>query len=133
MRATRRCEAGFGLIEVIFAMVILGVALIPIAGLSYTVARQSNRSAQVTMMGTLQQTLTARLQNIAFDSLPGRAGCVSGTRGVLVYTQCATITTVSAKLRRATVVITASGYRAPRPDTSVIDVARPSAASLLGK
>jgi prepilin-type N-terminal cleavage/methylation domain-containing protein len=122
----RRAEGpsgGFTLVEVLISLVIFSVVVLGIAGLSYQVARRSNRAtSDVLTMAVLFDT-SDRVETAAFDSLPTLAGCSNKVSGPITVSSCVTVTDVNWRLRNVTIVVTPQVAGA-RPDTMVVRRAR---------
>jgi type IV pilus assembly protein PilV len=90
-RTTRLPAAGFTLVEVIVAIVLLGVGLMGLAALSTTVTRANVQSSSLTTATALAQERAERLRTQDYDAV------VSGgdTRMVdnVAYTRSWTVTT----------------------------------------
>lgn len=121
-RNRKRPRSGFTLIEVIVAMVLLGIVLTMLASFSIGAATQMVELSQ----GDVRQAITAReinrLAALPYDSLPGAAGCRTITVANLAHTSCVTVTNGS-KNRTVRVIVTPprGGYA----DTLVIQRAAP--------
>ncbi|HEY2824624.1 MAG TPA: hypothetical protein VGI83_03675 [Gemmatimonadales bacterium] len=125
-KATR--TAGFAMVEVVIALVILSTVLIALGGIMFQMTRNGTKSANVTLRSGAMLTAEAWVQGLPYDSLASSTfvGCGSQTIGSVSYTRCLTYTDVTSTLRRAKVVITFSGLYAALPETLVVDRTKPS-------
>jgi prepilin-type N-terminal cleavage/methylation domain-containing protein len=103
------CSRGFTLIEVMVSMTILAVGVLILGGL----LTRSVRTAEAASAGSYQTAVmaaaAARLDAIPFDQLAAGTTCTTVTTLPMPHTQCVTVTNVSAKLRRVSVVVTPTG------------------------
>ena len=122
-RAVLGTRAGFTIVEIIVAMVLLGIVVTTIAGANVAILR---RNAGVSRSSVSALTLVRdanRLSVLPYDSLSSRAGCTSVPAQPNPYTRCITVST-SGSTKTVTIVLTptSSIYR---PDTVVIRRTKP--------
>lgn len=84
--------AGFTLIEVVVAMVLLAVVLTMLASFSMGTARQLVTLSRSDVRQAITLREVNRLAALPYDSLPAEAGCRTVTVANLVHTSCVTIT-----------------------------------------
>lgn len=111
---------GFTLMEVLVALSILTAAAAVMVAPLYRYAQRMDGMGLAQMRNGIVAQQVGRLTALPYDSLASRAGCVSVSRAPLAHTRCVTLTTVSAKQIRVTLVI-APVSSLVRPDTAVID------------
>lgn len=121
---------GVTLIEVMVALSILSVVLVSLSGLMFQMGRQTRRSGGVAARTAAVQSALSAIQTVPWDSLPTFAGCAADTTGTLSYTRCVNISTASARLRTATIVIVPDDPLL-RPDTVVVQRSKPRSISPL--
>ena len=116
---------GFSLIEALVALTILSIVLLALGTLMLRVSMQTRRSAVFAYQSAAAQESQAWVETIPWDSLDTvlGLGCTTDTTGVLVYDRCATVSDTLG-LKRVTVVIASNNF-VVRPDTLVLDRARP--------
>ncbi len=114
---------GFTLVELMVALVVLSIAILPISALVYQLARQSVASSQAQHVGGVVTAELGRLSVVEYDVLPAAAGCVVISSPPFPHERCITVVDVSARLRRVTLIVTPS-VPLSRPDTLVFDRGR---------
>lgn len=122
---------GFTLMEVLVALSILtaGAAVMVAPLLRYSQRMDGIGLAQL-RNGVIAQQV-GRLTALPFDSLASRAGCTSISRSPLPHTRCVTLTAISARQSRVTLIVTPVSSLIS-PDTVVFDRAKASATSPFG-
>ena len=130
LRAARG-EAGASLIEIVMALGILATVLIALSGLMFQVARSTRQSAAAAYRSAAATSAAAWVHGLRWNSLGSAVGCSSLQSGALSYDRCVTVTDVSARYKRVTVVIVPTGPLPLAPDTVVIDRTLPRVASVL--
>jgi prepilin-type N-terminal cleavage/methylation domain-containing protein len=98
--------AGFTLIEVMFAIMILSVGSLALGTLLLRGARSATAASAVTYQTAALSAEVARLGAVPFTDLAAGTTCVNVTTGPFLHTRCAVITTVSAKRKEVTVTVT---------------------------
>lgn len=114
----RSSRAGFSMIEVIVAMVILVVGVLGLAGTTAYIVRQITLSDLMTERSAAFQTVVDRLQSLPFDSV----GAGSDSIGVFAVTWSSVITGPQNKL--VTIVTVGPGVGGttfPTNDPQVVD------------
>src|SRR5256885_5851893 len=120
----RRVDAGFTLIEIMVAMAMLGVVLMSVARLNFTLAR---RFYALSGGGARDAVLAQQVNQFAalpFDSLKAKAGTITVNKPPLPYTRKVTVDSLSPKLRRVTIVVTPLNP-VFQPDTLVLQRTKP--------
>jgi len=111
-----RKRRGAGLIEVLIAISIFALIATSHAAVTLRYAtRVKDVKTGASRSAALQEYLV-RLAAVPFDSLPGRAGCVTTTTGDLPNTRCITVTAVTGTKFTVTLILTptSTGFK---PDT----------------
>ncbi len=108
------------LIEVMFALAIMSVGLIALAGLMYQVARQTHASTSASYRSTALQRAGAWMESVPWDEIPGSTGCTTDTIGVLSYANCVSYQQTAAALRKLQVVVIPEGKFVSLPETLVV-------------
>jgi hypothetical protein len=117
------------LVEVAVAVGILSLVLMALGGLMFQVSLQTRRSAALSYRSAATQMAQAWAEVLPWDSILSAVGCIAGTSGQLQYSRCATVQNLSARLKRVTVVISATGNLTAPPETLAIDRAKPQSGS----
>ena len=105
-RRLRGSREGVSLVELLIAVMLIGVVVTSLGGMSFTAARQSVvLAADGYLRGVLTQEVN-RLHAIPFPQLPSGSSCVSVTTGSFPHTRCLTITTVNVWTRSISVTVT---------------------------
>lgn len=120
-----RTERGISLVEILLAMTILSTVLIALGGLMYQIARQNQRSAVVGYRSAATMTAAAWAGGLPWDSIDAYAGCQADSAGQLAYSRCMFVQDPSPKLKRMTVVISATGSITVQPETIVVNRPKP--------
>ncbi len=108
------------LIEIMFALTIMSVGLIALAGLMYQVARQTHASTSASYRSTALQRAGAWMESVPWDDIPSSTGCTIDTIGVLEYSNCVSYQQTNLRLRRLHVVIAPQGDFISKPETLVV-------------
>jgi prepilin-type N-terminal cleavage/methylation domain-containing protein len=115
-----RSEQGFTLMEILVSMTILSVALMALTGLTFQVARRSYNSSGVAYRTGVVSATAGRLGALPYDSLNNYTGCKNITAQPFPHRRCVTVSQLSTKTRRVTLIVTPTETRF-RPDTIVFD------------
>jgi prepilin-type N-terminal cleavage/methylation domain-containing protein len=115
--SSRASRKGFVIVEVIVAMVILGVAVSSLAALVYSVSRSGIKTTgDAYRNGVLMQEVN-RLEGIPYDSIAVGSASYSVTSGSYAHTRVVTVTEPTvAVVKSIKVVITPANSRF-KPDT----------------
>jgi prepilin-type N-terminal cleavage/methylation domain-containing protein len=114
-------SGGFTLVEIMISMVILGIMALSLAPLLLRSSHTATGAAGGTYQTAVMSTEVARLNAIKFDLLPLGTTCVTVSAQPLPHTKCTTVTSISARQRRVTVIITPSANAYVKPDTVTFD------------
>lgn len=114
-------SGGFTLVEIMISMVILGIMAVSLAPLMLRSSHTATSAAGGTYQTAAMSTEVARLNAMKFDLLAPGTTCVTVSAQPLPYTQCTTVTAISATQRRVTVIITPSANAYVKPDTVTFD------------
>lgn len=105
---TRRAERGFSLVEVLIAVVILGVGLLAVAGISSGVADLTRRSTVETEQTMAAQQMLEEMINEGFGAYPRGAGAIADTTLTVAgrsYTVTREVFSVSSRIDSVRVIV----------------------------
>lgn len=110
-------RAGFTVIEVIIAMVILTVGVLGLAGTTAFLVRQVTQADLMTERVAAFQTIIDRLQSLPYDSV------TAGTDSVGIYAVAWTSVNNGSQNKTVTIITTGPGTRGapPQNDPQVVD------------
>jgi prepilin-type N-terminal cleavage/methylation domain-containing protein len=115
-RSSRVSRKGFVIVEVIVAMVILGVAVSSLAALVYSVSRSGIKTTgDAYRNGVLMQEVN-RLEGLPYDSIANGTASYSVTSGSYAHTRVVTVAEPVVNLKTIKVVIKPTNTRF-KPDT----------------
>jgi prepilin-type N-terminal cleavage/methylation domain-containing protein len=97
---------GFTLVEVLVSMTILAVGILLLGNLLVRSARTADNASAVAFQTAAMAAAATRYDAIPFDQLAAGTVCTNITTPPLPATSCVTVTNVSAKIRRVSVVVT---------------------------
>jgi prepilin-type N-terminal cleavage/methylation domain-containing protein len=99
---SKRSTAGFTIVEVLVAIVVLGVGVVAMAGSSALVTRMIGRGQRSTRAGQVAAQRLDSLRLVAYSTTPHCTNVISGgpTTSPLGVTQTWVVTTPSAKSRQ---------------------------------
>ena len=100
---------GFTLIEIMVSMTILGLGMMLLGPLLTRSARTAEVASASSYQTAVMATLAARFDAIPFDQLAVGTTCTTVTTMPLPHTQCVTVTTVTPKRRRVSIVVAPAG------------------------
>lgn len=112
--------AGFSLVEIMVAMVVLCLTALTLAPLMLRATRTATTAEATMYQQAVMSTEGSRLNALPFDSLSPGSACVSSSTAPLAYTRCTTVTSVSSGVYRVSVVVTPSNSQI-KPDTVTFD------------
>jgi prepilin-type N-terminal cleavage/methylation domain-containing protein len=103
----KRSTAGFTIVEVLMAVVVLGVGVVAMAGSSALVTRMIGRGQRATRAGQVAAQRLDSLRLIAFKTTPHCTQVVNGGPvSTLGVTQSWAVTTPNAKSRQVVLTLT---------------------------
>ena len=101
LAARLRGRAGFGLIEVMVALIVATIGMLGLAGMLLQVARRATQLSGQNGRAAVATQVMNRLASLPYDQLGNAAGCTSVTGAAFSYTQCIS-------------VVSATGYKSIR-------------------
>lgn len=101
--AKRSVRAGVTLVEVMVALIILGVAATGIAGMSFWSGRSSTQAELSAARQIVLDAAAERVGAMSFDHLGTAAGCGEGNENGFEYLLCIRVVEETRQLRRVTV------------------------------
>ena len=114
--ATPQTRKGFVIVEVIVAMVLLGVAITSLAALVWSVSRSSIRTTgDAYKNGVLMQEVN-RLEGLPYDSIANGTSGYSVSSGVYAHSRVVTVAEPIVSIKTINVVITPVNSKY-KPDT----------------
>ena len=120
-KTTSGARAGFTLVEVVVAMVILSMVLVGLAAQTLhtaTFTLKAQGADQRELLLTQQANLLA---SVPYANLGTYAGCTTVTTPPFPHTRCVTLTAFASNVTRITIVVTPTLAQKWAPDTVVID------------
>ena len=116
-----RRSGGFTLIEILVTITLISVGIMLLG----TMLMQSSRTAESTAAMTYQTaemaTTINRLDALPFDQLAAGTTCDTVAVSQLPRIRCATIATITTKVKRVTVTVTPTGSHAPPAQSVTFD------------
>jgi prepilin-type N-terminal cleavage/methylation domain-containing protein len=112
----RGARKGFVIVEVIVAMVLLGVAITSLAALVWSVSNSGIRTTGDAYKNAVLMQEVNRLESIPYDSVS--TGSFSVSTGVYPHTRVITVTPLAANIRAVQVVISPTNPRYKRDSVS---------------
>ena len=111
---------GMSLVEVMVAVVVMGVASTGLAAATFWMGRRAVESAGASARAAVVMEHSDRLAQVSYDSLPLRAGCQRTSTPPLPYEECVVVTDLPSGTRRVTLVVTPVN-RLVRADTVIFE------------
>ena len=105
-RTVARNRRGAALIEIMVAMTIMVIAVTGLAGMTVHAGRRAATLTATSGRTAVQTQIVDQLMVLPYNSLPSKAGCTSVTAAPFRHRRCVTITDVSFRQRRVSVVFT---------------------------
>jgi prepilin-type N-terminal cleavage/methylation domain-containing protein len=112
--------AGFSLVEIMVAMLILSITALSLAPLMLRASRTGKSAEAMLYEQAVMSTEVGRLNALPFDALSTGTTCQTVSTSPMAHTRCTTVTSVSSTVYRITVVVTPSGTGL-KPDTVSFD------------
>lgn len=116
--ARLRSRSGFGLIEIIVALVVATIGMLGLAGMLLQIGRRSTQISGQNSRGAVATQVMNRLAALPYDQLPSAAGCTTVSGAPFSYTQCISVLT-GAGYKSIRLVITPANPRV-RADTTYL-------------
>ena len=113
---TREARKGFVIVEVIVAMVLLGVAITSLAALVWSVSRSGIRTTGDAYKNAVLMQEVNRLESIPFDSVS--TGSFSVSTGVYPHSRSITVTPLAANIKAIKVLISPTNPKYYRDSVS---------------
>jgi hypothetical protein len=115
-----RPARGFTFVETLVALCILTTGAAVMVAPLYKYAQRTDGVSAVQLRNGVLAGQVGRLTALPFDSLASRAGCASIATGPLPHIRCVSLSSITARQMRVTLIITPiSSWAAP--DTAVFD------------
>jgi prepilin-type N-terminal cleavage/methylation domain-containing protein len=109
-------RAGFGLVEVIVAMILLAVAVSALASLSLSVSKSSIKVTGTAYRNGVMMQEVNRLETLPYDSLHNGIASISVATAPYPHTRVITISEPSLNLKTVKIVLTPTNVNF-KPDT----------------
>ena len=129
-RARRPQREGFILLEVLVAMVLLGLVLSTLAAMMFAVAKRSITSTGSSYRNAILMQEVNRLEALPYDSLSVGSSSVTVSAMPYPHTRVVTVSTISDKAKQVQLVITPS-IAAYKPDTVKFSRTLPATTTVL--
>jgi type II secretory pathway pseudopilin PulG len=126
----KRRQEGFILLEVLVAMVILGLVLSSLAAMMFAVSKRSIISTGSSYRNAILMQEVNRLEALPFDSLAVGSSSVTVSADPYPHTRVVTITALNAKTKQVKVVITPTTVLY-KPDTAQFSRTLPATTTAL--
>jgi prepilin-type N-terminal cleavage/methylation domain-containing protein len=114
-------RAGFTLVEVVVAMVILSVVLVGLAAQTLHTATFTLMAQGADQRESLLTQQANLLAAVPYANLGTYAGCTTVTTAPFPHTRCVTLTALAGNVNRVTIVVTPTLANRWAPDTVIID------------
>ena len=109
---------GFTLVEILVSMTILSVASLAMGSLLFRATRAAGATSAVAHQTAAMTGVVARYSVLPFDALAPGTTCADVTAIEFPHSECATINSISPKVKLVTIVITPSGNYLIEPVTT---------------
>jgi prepilin-type N-terminal cleavage/methylation domain-containing protein len=86
-----RSRSGFGLIEVIIALVVMAIGMLGLAGMLLQVARRATELSGQNGRAAVSTQVLNRLAALPYDQLGNAVGCTSVSNAQFSHTQCVSV------------------------------------------
>ena len=111
---------GFSVVEVLVAVVILGVSSLGLVGMSVSSSRRGNRASAEAYRTTFLQAEFARATAIPTAAAIAGTTCDSTTSAPFVFRRCTRVTNLTSRTQQVAVIITPVDNILLGPDSLVI-------------
>lgn len=105
MRQGRPVRRGTTLLEIVIALVLLGIAGSGIAAMAFHAGRSTLAAGLVAQRDAALSSMTEQVGNLAYEQLPGLAGCRDRGDEHFAYLACVRVEEEAQNLREVTVLI----------------------------
>jgi prepilin-type N-terminal cleavage/methylation domain-containing protein len=129
--ASRPAEAGFSLVEVLVAVLLVAIVMAGLFPVTFKVALQSRQANIVAQQSAVLEAELAALQLASYQSLAVGTTCESFSSSGFPHTKCVTVTETASNRKQVTVTITPTGGSGVEPASSVIERSRGGGANPL--
>jgi prepilin-type N-terminal cleavage/methylation domain-containing protein len=102
---SRRPRQGTTLIEIVVAMVILGIAGSGIALMAFHAGRSTIEAGMIAQRNAALASMTERVTNTSYALLPDLAGCTDRADEQFAYLACVRVVQEEENLREVTVLV----------------------------
>lgn len=123
MNTPLRNRDGVSLVELLVAMVMLGVLMTSVAGLTFEAARRSMVTTGESYRQAAMLEEVNRMTAMPYNNLTVGTTCRSVASGVFPHSRCISTTSTGLYSKQLTIIVT-PGQRGVRPDTVVFTRAR---------
>ncbi len=120
-----KARAGFTLVEALLALVLFGLVLLPLTGVTFAAAARQRSAAGAAALSAALAGEAGRYEVAPFDSLPALVGCDSVLVPPLPYARCLSLL-ATGSVRHVTLVLRPLDAGV-RPDSVMLDRAAPPA------
>ncbi|HJU75151.1 MAG TPA: hypothetical protein VJ717_15525 [Gemmatimonadaceae bacterium] len=119
-RSATATKTGFSLVEVLFALIGMGVAMIGLAGMLLVAARTATQVSTRSARGAEQTEQLNYLTVLPYAELDSQAGCTRVEAVSFPHTRCITVTTLAGSGTKEIQVIIQPLYSTIKPDTTYL-------------
>jgi prepilin-type N-terminal cleavage/methylation domain-containing protein len=131
--APRSARRGFGLVEILFAIVVSSIAMLGLGGMLVTGARTATQISTRTNRAAIAAQQLNRIASLSYDVLDAQAGCVAVSTPPLAHTRCISISNVGGGMgaKQVRLIITPSNS-VLKPDTTYLTRSKGQTVNPLG-
>lgn len=104
----KKRSKGFTLVEVLIAVLLLGIGMLSMASLAATVINGNSFSSKMTTASTLAEDRLEQVQRLGFANAASAAGTESSVPGYASFSRVTTVTTGSPGANMLTATVTVS-------------------------
>jgi prepilin-type N-terminal cleavage/methylation domain-containing protein len=90
-RARLRSRSGFGLIEIMVALVVATIGMLGLAGMLLQVGRRATQLSGQNSRAAVATQVMNRIAALPYDKLSSAAGCTTVSGAPFSYTQCVSV------------------------------------------
>lgn len=114
-------RAGFSLVELLVAVVLVSIVMAGLFPVTFKVALQSRQANVTTQRDATAAAEVEKVTATAFTNLAAGTTCTTFSAAAFPHTRCVTVTDLSTSRKRVTVVITPLNGSGVEPDTSIVE------------